>query len=128
MEYPAPSATLRELSEPEYFSLLDSVTHGRLAITQKALPAIVPIRLWLLDDEVIVSPLLGRAVPLIPDSVVALQAGPLGQGLASDWSVEVRGFLREWSDTTATAQADGNRSSTERFRMTSDHVRGWSVS
>jgi hypothetical protein len=77
---------------------------------------------------VIVSPLLGNAVPLSPGTVVALQAGPLGQGLASDWSVEVRGFLREWSDVTATAQPDRLGPDTEMFRVTTDHLRGWSVS
>ena len=126
MEYGALPAELRELSERQCFTLLASVDHGRLAITQKALPAIVPVRLWLIDNELIVSSLLRTAVPLSVDCVVALQAGPLGQGLASDWSVEVRGFLKRWSDSTAAIEQSG--ASIERFRVTADHVRGWSVS
>lgn len=126
MEYRALSGELRELSEPECFTLLSSVDHGQLAITQKALPAIVPIQLWLIDDELIVSSLLRTAVPLSVDSVVALQAGPLGEGLANDWSVEVRGFLKAWSTSTAAIEQVGGP--TERFLVTADHVRGWGVS
>ena len=126
MEYRALSGELRELSERECFTLLSSVDHGQLAITQKALPAIVPVRLWLIDEELIVSSLLGTAVPLSVDHVVALQAGPLGEGLVNDWSVEVRGFLKRWSDSTEAIEQDGVPR--ERFRVTADHVRGWSVS
>lgn len=126
MVYRGLSGGLRELSERECFNLLSTVDHGQLAITQKALPAIVPIRLWLIEDELIVSSLLGPAVLLSLDSVVALRAGPLGRGLADDWSVEVRGFLKGWSDSSA-AIKQGDVP-IERFRVTADHVRGWSAS
>jgi hypothetical protein len=124
-----PFAGLRELSESECFSFLASATHGRLATTQHALPTIVPVRIWQIGDELIVASLLGEAVPPRIDSVVALQVGTLGKGLETDWSVEVRGFLRDWRGLIADRGEDSYGVPTsQRFLVTADHVRGWSIS
>jgi len=45
-------------------------------------------------DRVEVVSLIGNSVPLRAGSVVALAFGTIGEGLASEWLVEFRGFLR----------------------------------
>lgn len=119
METPR-SMILRELSVPECLALLATSEFGRLAITQKALPALVPVRIQLVGDEVLVTSLVGDVVPLVARGVVALGTGTLGYGLPNEWTVEVCGFLRSSSDT------DGNNSPS--FNLSATNIRGWTTS
>ena len=66
---------LSELSVGECLALLPSVRHGHLAVTHRALPAVIPVRVTVVDEEIIVTSLLGDAVPLRARSVVALGGG-----------------------------------------------------
>lgn len=49
------------------------------AATRKAMPVIVPVRINILENEVIVESLIGDAVPLTAGSVVALESGTIGR-------------------------------------------------
>jgi hypothetical protein len=131
-------AELRDLSERECLALLANIDHGQLATTQRALPSIVPVRLRLVDDNVPVRlrlvddnvidvPLLGKNASLASATVVSIQAGPSGEGLASDWTVEVRGFL-DPSCPSDTYPTERDALSAETFGVAVDHIRGWGAS
>lgn len=113
---------LRELSMAECRALLASAETGNLAVSDRALPAIVPVRICDSGDEVTVESLLGQAVRLRTGSVVALSVGTMGGGLTTTgWTVEVRGFLH---------RIDGGNpqpmSAAELFRLSTDVMTGWS--
>jgi hypothetical protein len=110
---------LTELSVRECLALLPSVTDGHLAVTHRALPAVIPVRLFVVDDAIVVTSMLGDAVPLRARSVVALGAGTLGRGLPEEWTVEVCGFLAHWM------RPDEDNPGREAFSVSTDYVRGW---
>jgi len=115
---------LRELSAAECFALLATSRVGRLAITQNALPALVPVGIRLVGDDVLVTSLVGDMVPLVARGVVALGTGNLGEGLSSEWTVEVCGFLRSGSDA---ASASTNTGSVDSFSLSATKIRGWTT-
>ena len=112
---------LWELPERECRSLLTSVTTGYLAVSDRALPTVVPVHIHCFDDEVEVESLIGDSIPLKAGSVVALAATTIGEGLASEWMVEVRGFLRAGDSTIS----DLALPAAESFRLSIDVVSGW---
>lgn len=87
------ASELLELSRRECLVLLTAAQVGRLAITHRALPAIVPVRLHLVDGGIVLSSLLGGAFPVEPGTVAALETGTLGDGSPRGWTVGVRGYL-----------------------------------
>jgi hypothetical protein len=119
------STILRELSVPECFALLATSTLGRLAVTQNALPALVPVRIRLVGEEVLVTSLVGDTVPLAARGVVALATGNLGEGLPNEWTVEVCGFLR--SDSPALTRFEAHPSSLDTYSLSATKVRGWTT-
>jgi hypothetical protein len=116
---------LRELSASECFMLLATSTVGRLAITQNALPALVPVGIRLVGDEVLIISLVGDMVPLVARGVVALGTGNLGEGLPSEWTVEVCGFLRSGSDLAATVGSGAE--AVDCFSLSATKIRGWTT-
>jgi hypothetical protein len=119
-------AEVRELSIPECLDLLATATMGHLGITYKALPIVVPVRIHLADDEVAIESLLGGAIPLSAGAVVALEAGTSGEGLATEWTVEVRGFLTADNDSTSPAPLAELIPSPGRLHLSTEEVSGWS--
>lgn len=119
---------LRELTVPECLSLLATVDHGWIAITQKALPAILPVRLEVVGSEAVVASLLGGSVPLVTPEVVAIAAGDLGQGGQAGWTVEVVGLLRETGAGSGAGRTFERFEELESFTVACDRVRGWSAS
>jgi uncharacterized protein len=117
------SAGLRALTKAECLTLLATSKVGRLAITQHALPALIPVRLRLVRDHILIESLIGLAVPLGAPSVAALETGNLGEGLGREWSVEVCGTLQR--DPSAHIGVDkGAPNGT--FRLSTTMLRGWS--
>ena len=112
------------LSRAECLGLLATVTTGRLATSRKAMPVIVPVRICLLANEVIVESLIGGAIPLSAGSVVALEAGTIGQPSPTEWTVQVCGFLVA-DDRRRANSADGVDGL--RFRLSADALSGWRV-
>jgi hypothetical protein len=115
-----PSATLQALTDAECLTLLATSEVGRLAITQHALPALIPVRIRLVGDHVLIESLIGIAVPLAAQSVAALETGNLGEGLGRDWSVEVCGLLQR--DRSAPV---GDNETYDTFRLSTTILRGW---
>jgi hypothetical protein len=115
------TAVLRELSIPECLEVLATSSVGRLAITQNALPALLPVRLRLANGYVLISSLVGTSIPLVARGVAALEVGNLGEGHASEWTVEVCGFLRD--DTQEKLDPDDQTVAT--FTMSTTNIRGW---
>ena len=110
---------LAALTVSECLSLLPSVRHGHLAVTHRALPAVIPVYLTVIEDTIVVTSMLGDAVPLRARTVVALGAGTIGRGLPNEWTVEVCGFLAHWT------RPDEDETEREAFSVTTDYVRGW---
>jgi hypothetical protein len=108
---PIHKSGVRELSEPECLALLATTSTGRLGVTHRVLPAVVPVRIELLDKELSIESLLGSAIPLVGGAVVVLEAGTLGDGLLEEWAVEVWGFLKA---------SDG-----ETFSLSIEAMSGW---
>jgi Pyridoxamine 5'-phosphate oxidase len=116
------SAPLQALTEAECLTLLATSQVGRLAITQHALPALIPVRLRLAGDHVVIESLIGMAVPLATQSVAALETGNLGEGLGREWSVEVCGLLQRDSSSKV---GDDEGETHETFRLSTTILRGW---
>jgi hypothetical protein len=84
---------LRVLTTAECLQLLATVSLGRVALSHRALPMILPVHFAMLDDRIVVHSMVGTTLDRTTDNtVVAFEAeGPAG---ASDpsWSVVVHGF------------------------------------
>jgi hypothetical protein len=117
------SKPLRALAESECLRLLATSNVGRLAITENALPALVPVQVRLEPDHVLITSLLGSAVPLRKQGVVTLETGNLGEGVGREWSVEVCGMLRREIPSMPGTDEAGLVDS---FRLSTKKIRGWS--
>ena len=115
---------LSEMSAAECLACLGSVTTGHLAVTHRALPCVVPVRIGVVDDEVVVESCLGGFVPLLP-GVVALEAGTFGGGALPEWTVGVRGFLTGPEEGTVPASKRRMNAAPEMFRLSVEYVTGW---
>jgi hypothetical protein len=84
---------LRVLTTAECLQLLETVSLGRVALSHRALPMILPVHFAMLDDRIVVHAMAGTTLDrTTDDAVVAFEAeGPPG---ATDpvWSVVVHGF------------------------------------
>jgi hypothetical protein len=120
------SKPLRALAESECLRLLATSIVGRLAVTQDALPALVPVQVRLEPDHVLITSLLGSAVPLRKQGVVTFETGNLGEGVGREWSVEVCGMLRR--EIPPTLGDDGSLADSldDSFRLSTRKIRGWS--
>jgi nitroimidazol reductase NimA-like FMN-containing flavoprotein (pyridoxamine 5'-phosphate oxidase superfamily) len=83
------------LGRAESLRLLGSVGIGRLAYTQAALPAILPVSFSLHDDDVLIqvpgdSPLIDQ----LRGSVVAFEADAYDAAVRTGWTVAVIGASR----------------------------------
>jgi len=115
----------RELSVPECLALLATATVGHLAITHMALPLVIPVRVDLVGSELRVTSLLGKAVPLPSGSVVALEAGEIGDDSPLDWTVEVRGFLTRASGEVMLTTRHQFPVADGQFHLSTEEVTGW---
>jgi uncharacterized protein len=83
---------LRHLDEEECRSLLRTASFGRIAVTERALPTIVPVLFSVRGDAVIaVSPAGSPALSASDGTVVALEIDSFDPATASGWSVTVLG-------------------------------------
>ena len=111
---------IEQLSVEDCLTLVGSVTVGRLAISHRAIPAVVPVRVHLVDHEIVVQSLLDEVFPLLGGAVVALEVGTLGDGPTPEWVVEVRGFLSPTADDAVPRSASSGQ-----LRLSADLVMGW---
>ena len=97
-------AGLRVLTAAECMHRLASVNVGRVALSHRALPAILPVHFHLADDGIILQARTGTTLHRSTDgTVVAFEAeGPAGAA-DPEWSVVVHGLATH----RASAWADG---------------------
>ncbi len=99
-------ANLRELSRAECLTLLRTRSLGRVAYTDRALPAITPVN-YVLDGETVVFRTApgSRLADGTRDAVVAFEVDEADEVLRQGWSVVVTGVASEVSTTSATLRA-----------------------
>ena len=100
-------AGLRVLTDAECMRRLASVSVGRVALSHRALPAILPVHFHLADDGIVLQTRTGTTLHRSTDStVVAFEAeGPAGAA-DPEWSVVVHGLATHrscpWADGSVT--------------------------
>jgi nitroimidazol reductase NimA-like FMN-containing flavoprotein (pyridoxamine 5'-phosphate oxidase superfamily) len=98
---------LRELDEQECRNLLKIASFGRIAVTERALPMIVPVLFTVQDDTVVaVSPAGSRAIPARKGAIVTLEIDSYQPGTAEGWCVTVIGPAALVSDPADMAALD----------------------
>jgi hypothetical protein len=118
------SEKLRELTVPKCFELLATAKVGHLAITYRALPVVVPVRIHLGDGYLVLESAFGNVIPVSAGGVAALEAGLAGADLVTQWSVEVRGFLTAETGERVGFSSERFTSDPMRFHLSTDEVSG----
>lgn len=91
---------LRHLDEEECRRLLQTASLGRIAVTEHALPTIVPVLFTLRGDQAIaVSPAGSPALAATDGAIVALEVDSYDPTTAQGWCVTVLGPAALVSDT-----------------------------
>ncbi|MFN7147985.1 MAG: pyridoxamine 5'-phosphate oxidase family protein [Microthrixaceae bacterium] len=91
--------SLQLLTEQECRELLASRTLGRVGLSAKSLPYVVPVR-YVFDGERILMR-TGRDTNMAAatsGAVVAFQVDDIDERIGAGWSVQVQGFARELSE------------------------------
>jgi nitroimidazol reductase NimA-like FMN-containing flavoprotein (pyridoxamine 5'-phosphate oxidase superfamily) len=101
------SGTLVEvLSRDQCLALLAQAPVGRVGITVRALPVILPVNFALLDASVIFRTVAGTKLSAATaNNVVAFEVDSYEEGGSSGWSVLVQGMATEVEDAVAKASA-----------------------
>lgn len=96
---------LEILGREECLRLLGTVTLGRVGITIRALPVVVPMNFRLIGDRVVFRVGLGTSLDAaIHNAVVAFEADEVKPYGGGGWSVSVTGVAREITDPDEIAQ------------------------
>ncbi len=99
------SRQMLELTEPESWQLLRSVSLGRIVFTRHAMPAIRPVNHLVEDEAIIVRAHLGSAIVARTAAddgvVVCYEADELDPVRHTGWSVIVTGMARLVRDPAA---------------------------
>jgi nitroimidazol reductase NimA-like FMN-containing flavoprotein (pyridoxamine 5'-phosphate oxidase superfamily) len=97
---------LEVLSREDCLRLLATAVLGRVAVTSRALPTIVPVNFHFDGRQILIR--TGRGTRLdagTRDAVVAFEADEVTNGSNSGWSVVVTGIARELTDPDQIAAA-----------------------
>lgn len=98
---------LQELSEQECRRLLRTTPLGRIAVTEKALPMIVPVHYTLRGDDVVLSNLsASRARAAEAGAVLAFEVDGYDPATREGWAVSVVGPSRPITDPDEVAALD----------------------
>ena len=94
-------AGLRVLTRDECLALLATVQIGRIAVSARALPVIIPVRFAMDDDRIVIATHHGTTLDnATRDTVVAFEAdGATGES-PFGWSVHVNGIASHITDPT----------------------------
>lgn len=89
-----------ELDGAECLRLLTTTTVGRVALTRRALPVILPVNYAMDEGTVVIRTRPGSLLATSREQgvVVAFEVDELDRGTYSGWSVLVTGTLREITD------------------------------
>lgn len=86
---------LEVLSRSECLRLLDSQRVGRIGITRRALPMILPVNYLLVGDHIVFATVTGsKSLAVAHEDVVAFEVDRIEQADRSGWSVLVVGVAR----------------------------------
>ena len=96
------------IAPDECLRLLASTTVGRVALTSKALPVILPVNYAVDGDTVVIRTRPGSLLASSRERgvVVAFEVDELDRQTCSGWSVLVTGTLREITDVGELARAE----------------------
>ena len=84
-----------DLSPAECWALLATASVGRLALSVRALPLILPVRFVVEDASVVMGlGLLGMPASSVDDAVVAFAADEIDGRTATGWMVQLQGRIR----------------------------------
>lgn len=87
---------LEVLGRAECLRLLNSATIGRIGVTSRALPAVLPVNFWLNGDRILLLTAEGSKLDAATrNAVVAFEADDFDPMYHSGWSVLVTGVARE---------------------------------
>jgi hypothetical protein len=114
------------MSVEDCLARLATATVGHLAVTRKALPLVVPVRIRLVGNEIGIESLLGSTIPLTTGSVVALETDAVNEGLLA-WSVQVRGSLRRQSHDSKLVPLHRRATGDDGYLLSTEEVSGWST-
>jgi nitroimidazol reductase NimA-like FMN-containing flavoprotein (pyridoxamine 5'-phosphate oxidase superfamily) len=94
-----------ELDQAECLALLATVSVGRVGISYRALPSILPVHFILSGDDIIFRTVPGTKLHAArAGAVVAFEADQLGSATTESWSVLVRGIAEEVTHPTQRAE------------------------
>ncbi|HUZ20382.1 MAG TPA: hypothetical protein VMU75_07420 [Acidimicrobiales bacterium] len=120
------------LTEDECLERLRTSRAGHLATTVRALPVITPvylepIRLERAGALLVVEPVLGAAIRLSPDTVVALAVGCPTEGVGAEWTVLAQGVLTASLTSGAGREQSGSAvgGGPARFHLRCEVLSGW---
>jgi hypothetical protein len=102
------TSEVRPLGRDECLALLASTQRGRIAVSDRALPVIVPVRYELVGNDVVIECCTGvLASAAAGGHVVCLQTDVFDPAALLAWTVSVTGPLRvrEWHATGAVTAA-----------------------
>jgi hypothetical protein len=89
---------LKVLDRDECLRLLATASVGRVAVSVRALPVIVPVHFVVDDDRILIRTHAGSTLDAATsDTVVAFETGPQAGLDSPDWSVHVTGVARHIS-------------------------------
>ena len=81
-------ANLETLGRAECLTLLSTATVGRVVFTDRALPAVRPVRFSLHEDQLWLEPIAGDGpITETPDAELALEADHIAPDLSDGWFV-----------------------------------------
>jgi nitroimidazol reductase NimA-like FMN-containing flavoprotein (pyridoxamine 5'-phosphate oxidase superfamily) len=96
-----------ELDQAECLALLATVSVGRVGISSRALPAILPVNFILSGNDILFRTVPGTKLhAALTGAVVAFEADQLGSTTTESWSVLVRGIAEEVTDPAQRAELD----------------------
>lgn len=94
-------AGLRVLTRDECLALLATAEIGRIAVSARALPIILPVRFAMDDDRIVISTHHGTTLDSATrDTVVAFEADGAAGDSPFGWSVHVNGIASHITDPT----------------------------
>jgi len=101
---------LRHLTRNECLALLAGARLGRVAVSIRALPTILPVNYALLDDDVVLRTAPGSKLSAaLLGAVVGFEVDDTNQDRSAGWSVLVVGHANEIRDDATLGRARGLR-------------------
>ncbi len=98
---------LEVLDRDQCLTLLSEVRTGRVGLSVRALPVILPVNYALMGNEIVLRSVSGSKLDAaLAGAVVAFEVDQIHQGGASGWSVLVQGMARVIKEPAELTQAE----------------------